>query len=293
MHYFTIRDVENLSGIKAHTLRIWEQRHGLRICKRKESLHRYYDNEDLKFILRIAHLYHKGQRISRLAALSADEINQLTIESFKSGEYDVLINQLIDAGLEYNALQFEQSLRTAVKSMGLEKCIQNVIYPFLDKIGLLWMTNHVLPGHEHFCGHLLQKLLLSSINELPPVKSTKPYCVLLFTPPNEMHYLPLLIAQYVLKKKAIRTVMLGSNIDADIISYCCDNMEITHLYFHFITNLTGFNTSDYIDMLASRFANKRIIAGGGALKEMVHAPSNVHITRSAQEITALHLLLDK
>ena len=76
MHYFTIRDVENLSGIKAHTLRIWEQRYGLCICKRKESQHRYYDNEDLKYVLRIAYLYHHGYRISRIAELNAVQIKE-------------------------------------------------------------------------------------------------------------------------------------------------------------------------------------------------------------------------
>src|ERR1700712_364607 len=129
MHHFTIRDVENLSGIKAHTLRMWELRYGLNVCKRKESKHRYYDNEDLKYILRIAYLYHNGYRISRIAALSPDEITLQALKTFNNDEYEVLVNQLMDSGLEYNQLQFEKSLRHSMKTMGLEKSIERVIYP--------------------------------------------------------------------------------------------------------------------------------------------------------------------
>src|ERR1700712_3002086 len=102
MHHFTIRDIENLSGIKAHTLRMWEQRYGLCVCKRKESLHRYYDGEDLKHILRIAYLYHNGYRISRIVQLSADEILRLSSKKTGQDEYALMVNQLVEAGLDYN-----------------------------------------------------------------------------------------------------------------------------------------------------------------------------------------------
>ena len=127
MYHFTIRDVENLSGIKAHTLRMWEQRYGICLCKRKESLHRYYDNEDLKQVLRIAYLYHNGYRISRIAALSPGELNRLASKRFNNDEYEVLVNQLIESCLEYDQLQFEKSLRSVLGTMGLEKCMEKVI----------------------------------------------------------------------------------------------------------------------------------------------------------------------
>jgi DNA-binding transcriptional MerR regulator len=289
MHHFTIRDVENMSGIKAHTLRMWEQRYGLNVCKRKESKHRYYDNEDLKNILRVAYLYHNGYRISRIAKLSMEEIRLQASQTFNNDEYEVLVNQLVESGLLYNQPLFEKSLHTSIKTMGLEKSIERVIYPFLDKIGLLWLTNHVLPAQEHFCSHLIQKSIMYAINGLPPVKENNGPRVLLFTPKGEMHDLPLLFAQYVMKKKGIKTVMMGSNCTTELLKYCCEHQPVTHLYFSFITNFTNGNTGDYITKLAAAFPNLQIIGTGAALRDVEATPANVRVLRSVQEVINLDL----
>ena len=279
MYQFSIRDVENLSGIKAHTLRMWEQRYGICMCKRKESQHRYYDNEDLKYILRIAYLYHNGYRISRIAALSPEEINSLASKRFNNDEYEVLVNQLIDACLSYDQLHFEKALRLVLGSMGLEKCMEKVIHPFMDKIGLLWMTGHVLPAQEHFCTHLIQKLIISATNTLPPAHNSKARFIL-FTPSGEMHELSLLVAQYIFKKKGIRCILLGSNSPVELLQYCCTHMPVTHLYFHLITNFTNCNAAVYLDKLADLFPGLQIIASGPALKDIETPPINVRILHS-------------
>src|SRR3954469_3183685 len=102
MNNFSIKDIERLSGIKAHTLRIWEQRHGLSFCKRKESQHRYYDNEDLKQILRVAYLYHNGYKVSKIARLLPEEIKQLAQQKLGDLPHQLLINQLVEASLDYD-----------------------------------------------------------------------------------------------------------------------------------------------------------------------------------------------
>ncbi|MEO6314712.1 MAG: MerR family transcriptional regulator [Chitinophagaceae bacterium] len=289
MHHFTIRDVENLSGIKAHTLRIWEQRHGLCVCKRKESQHRCYDNEDLKYILRIAYLYHNGYRISRIAALSPQELTHLAAQPINKDEHEVLINQLMEAGLDYNHLQFEKTLRQVLKLMGLEKSIETVIYPFFDKIGLLWMTGHVLPAQEHFCTYLVQKLIIGAIEGLPAVDCNQPQRVLLFTPKGDMHELPLLFVQYIMKKKGIQSIMLGRNSTTEMLAYCCKHQPVTHLYFHFITNFTNGDAAAYIHDLSDQFPGLQILASGPALKTLQDFPANVRVLRSPQEVIALRL----
>src|SRR5438105_12129127 len=123
MNNFTIKDIERLSGIKAHTLRIWEQRHGLCFCKRKESLHRYYDNEDLKQILRIAYLYHHGYKISRIATFSKDEIKKLATTNSGENNYDIFINQMIEASIDYDQPRFEKIIHNALLHLGFEKAI--------------------------------------------------------------------------------------------------------------------------------------------------------------------------
>ncbi len=288
MHYFTIRDVENLSGIKAHTLRMWEQRYGLNLCKRRESKHRYYDNEDLKYILRIAWLYHSGFRISRIAALSEDEINNLASQNYNADENESMVNQLVDAGLEYNQEQFEKSLRHAMKTMGLEKTIEKIVYPFFNKIGLLWLTNHLLPAQEHFCTFLIQKLIISAINALPAADNNK-YRVFLFTPVKEMHDLPLLLAKYVFKKQGIKSIMAGSNCTIETVKYCCTHQPVTHLYFHLITNFTNCDINAYVKELSEEFADLKIIASGLALKDITSLPSNMQVLHSVHELLNFRL----
>lgn len=283
MYHFTIRDIENLSGIKAHTLRMWEQRYGLCVCKRKESKHRYYDSNDLKHILRISWLYHNGYKVSKIAQLSEKEIIQLSSGKNQHDEYEVLVNQLMEASLDYEEYRFENVFNGLLKSMGMEKTIEKVVYPFFEKIGLLWMTGHVLPAHEHFCSYLIQKTVIAATNALPANYGSDNK-VVLFTPEREMHELPLLFIQYLMKKKGIKNVLLGKNVSVETIKDYCAHQPASHLYFHLITNLTNYSAEEYIDKLSATFANKKIIASGRAVKEIKKIPANVKLLYSLQEV---------
>ncbi|MEP7279456.1 MAG: MerR family transcriptional regulator [Bacteroidota bacterium] len=286
MHHFTIRDVENLSGIKAHTLRMWEQRYGLCVCQRKVSLHRYYDSEDLKHILRIAYLYHHGHKISRIAGFSTEEIIQMASQKYKNDEYQVMVNQLLEAGLDYDQERFENAFNNAIRTMGLEKSMELVAYPFLDKIGLLWMTGHMQPAQEHFCSHIIQKTIIAAINALPEA-TTDLHRILLFTPEGENHELPLLFIQYLIKKKGIKTLLLGKNISLDIVAQYCAHQPVSHLYFHLITNFTHCEPGQYLRKLSARFAAKQIIASGPALKGIDELPPNITIVHSLKDLMAI------
>jgi DNA-binding transcriptional MerR regulator len=283
MYHFTIRDIENLSGIKAHTLRMWEQRYGLCVCKRKESKHRYYDNTDLKHILRIAYLYHSGYKISRIAQLSPEQIIQLASKRNENDEYEVMVNQLVEASMDYDQQQFEKIFSSLLRTMGMEKSIEKVIYPFFDKIGLLWMTGHVLPAQEHFCSYLIQKTIIAATNALPPANTSVNKFVL-FTPEGEAHELPLLFIQYLIKKKGIKNVLLGKNVSLDVLKQYCAKQPASHLYFHLITNFTNSSAEEYLSKLSMAFADKKIIASGPAIKNIQNIPGNVQLLSSLQQV---------
>ena len=119
MNFFSISDIESLTGIKAHTLRIWEQRYDLLNPKRKESKHRLYDNEDLKYILRIAFLYHNGYKISKIVSLSEEEIKKMALETTPGKEnYQVFVNQLTEASIDFDQVRFEKILHNLVLHLG-------------------------------------------------------------------------------------------------------------------------------------------------------------------------------
>jgi MerR family transcriptional regulator, light-induced transcriptional regulator len=289
MHHFSIRDIENLSGIKAHTLRMWEQRYGLCVCKRKESMHRYYDNDDLKHILRIAYLYHNGYKISKIAQLSTDEIIMLASKKYSGDEYEVLVNQLVEASIDYDQQQFEKVFSGLLRTMGLEKSIEKVIYPFFEKIGLLWMTGHVLPAQEHFCSYLIQNSIIVAINALPTI-NTETNRFLLFTPEGEKHELPLLFIQYLIKKKGHKTIMLGKNVSVETIKYYCEHQPASHLCFHLITNFTNCEPAQYLRKLSLAFADKKIIASGPAFNGLENLPGNIVLIHSLQHAISLEFL---
>ncbi len=288
MNNFSIRDVEMLSGIKAHTLRIWEQRHNICLCKRRESLHRYYDNEDLKQILRISYLYHHGYKISKIAVLSKEEIRQLATVPSDENSYDIYITQMIEAGIDYDQPRFETIIRNALLQMGFEKAVLNVFYPFMQKIGLLWLTDHVIPAVEHFSSNLIRKKILVSIEGLEQPFRTKDTVVLIFSPPGEMHEMPLLVSQYFIKLNGISTVYLGTDISMAELEYVCKNIFVSHLHFHLITNFTGKEPAEYIDGLQTIMPGKKILASGPALQEVHARSADIKILRSLREVIEIY-----
>ena len=288
MGKYSIKELERLSGIKAHTLRIWEQRYGICTCKRKESLHRYYDNDDLRQILRIAYLYHNGYKISKIAAFSTEEIKALSLKRLGANSTDRFIQQMLEASMDYDQAKVEEMLDKGVQSMGLEKCMQFLVYPFLEKIGLLWLTDHVIPAQEHFCSQLIQNKIIAAIDRLPPTPPSAIKRIVLFTPEGEEHEIPLLLAQYLLKKQRFKTILLGRNTSLATLEYYCKHQKPTHLYFHLITNLTNLEAVDYLQKIAALFPSLTIIAAGTAIRQIeVKVPNNVSICKSLQELTEL------
>ena len=267
MQRFTIRDIEHLSGIKAHTLRIWEQRYTLFTPKRKESKHRYYDNEDLKIILRIAFLYHNGWKVSKIAQLTPDQIvNEVNRTEINSANFKVYILKLLDAAVDFNEPSFVQVLDDLIGSVGLEMCVTEVCYPFLQRVGLLWMTNNIIPAQEHFSSYLIQHKIIAQTDKLPevPVDSEG---IVLFTPDGEYHELPLLFINYLLKKHMWRTIYVGSNVKLQHLQKFESDNSIRHLFLHIITNFSGLGIDDYLEKLCTTYPNKQIVASGSAIQQ--------------------------
>jgi DNA-binding transcriptional MerR regulator/DNA-directed RNA polymerase subunit L len=284
MNYFSIKDIEMLSGIKAHTFRIWEQRHGLSFCKRKESQHRYYDNEDLKAVLRIAYLYHKGYKISKIAHLTKEELIKLATNDIEECNHDLFIQQLIEATLDYDQPRFEKNIQNAILRFGFEKSILNVFYPFMQKVGLLWVTEHLIPAQEHFSSSLIQQKLLVAIDRLGSAVMNTKDTVVIFAPEGEFHEMPLLIAWYLLKKQGIKTVYFGVNVPLKHIEYYCDNKRPGYFFLHLITNLAGNDPTEYISRLAKKFPAIDIIASGPAISKDAVFPETVKILQAIEEL---------
>jgi DNA-binding transcriptional MerR regulator len=283
MQTFTIRDIENLTGIKAHTIRIWEQRYNFFTPKRKESQHRYYDNEDLKMMMRIAFLYHNGWKVSKIAKLSQEQITEVVRNTaLKAGEYKNYVNKMIEAALDFNEDAFVETMEAVISKTGFEKCIVEVCYPYLLKLGLLWSTNNVIPAQEHFSSYIIQNKIIAETDKLTP-RVRKPE-IMLICPDGEFHELPLLFINYLLRKNGWSTVYLGTNIKTNEVVQVAALPDIKFLYIHLITNFTGLELDDYFENICRTFPDKMIYVSGEGLKVMQRKFTNLRLLLSDQAI---------
>jgi MerR family transcriptional regulator, light-induced transcriptional regulator len=284
MNSFTIRDIENLSGIKAHTLRIWEQRYGIIIPGRKESNHRRYNTEDLKQILRISYLYRQGHKISRIAGMGPEEIKRLSLEFSSKSSYEVFINQLMEASIDFDRDGFEEVFISLFSHMGLEKSMIHVIYPFLNKIGLLWMTGNLIPAQEHFASNFIRNKIIVALDELKKTEGLSEKKIILFCPPGEYHEIPLLLVQYLLKRRGISQVFFGVNTSLANVKEYLVNHQATHILFHLITNFTSRNPLQFLEELRKELPGITIVASGPAYSEINTEMPGVSILRNMGDL---------
>jgi DNA-binding transcriptional MerR regulator len=232
MAHYKISDLEKLSGVKAHTIRMWEKRYNVLSPLRTDSNIRYYDDQQLRKILNIVSLVNAGEKISKVGKLSELELNnEITILS-ESGSLDVkeeiLIQQLVSSGLAYDEVGFEKAFSNSILSFGLLEAYQRVFYPMLIKIGLLWIISELTEAQEHFVTSLLKQKILTAIDGL---KQTPDYLEtwLLFLPENEIHDIGLLIAHYGLKKKGAKVIYLGKDVSVEDLHIVFDEVKPTHI----------------------------------------------------------------
>jgi len=220
MGTFSIKDLEQLSGIKAHTLRIWEQRYDLLKPERTLTNIRSYCDEDLKYILKIALLNRNGFKISKIAAMSPEEVtNHFSCLNDSECQHEMFISLLTTAMIEMDELQFEKIMSNCMEQNGFERTMIDIIYPFLEKIGVLWLSGSVTPAQEHFITNLIRRKLMVAIDGETSKVHESGKSFLLFLPEGELHELGLLFAEYLLRKRGQKVTNLGMSVPLkDVIS---------------------------------------------------------------------------
>lgn len=270
MDRFTIRDIENLCRIRAHTLRTWEQRYHLCVARRKSSQHRIYDNEDLKRILQISFLYHSGVKISRIAQLDPEGIQQAVRSACANQNEEAQLVELLSAGLDFDRSRFEELLRAVIQRQGLERSLQRVLFPLLERIGLLWLTDHVIPGQEHFVSHLVRKQVILATDRLKsPVPGRDP--LIIFAPRGEHHEIPLLVVNYIFRKNGYPTRYFGTDIPLESVRKYLECGRAAAVYTHIITPLK-VSASALVESLTSFRPGMRVFISGPGLAGLEMKP---------------------
>ncbi len=282
---FTIRDIENLSGIKAHTIRIWEQRYSFLKPKRSDTNIRFYSNDELKIILNVALLNKHGYKISQIDKMNReamfDCVLSLTHEEAKAS---IIVNQLLECMVEYDIERFEKLLNKCIDTTGIEKTILQIIFPFLDKVGILWLTNHVIPVQERLVSNVIRQKIIVGIDSLclKPVSHLK---VCLFLPEGEYHELSLLFVAFLLKKKGINLIYLGANIPMVELKTVVTIKKPDYLYTHITTAGQNFNFEKFLALLNKDYRNiPTIISGRLTNAHVKKIPQKIVFKKSLQEV---------
>lgn len=285
MNSFTIKDLELLTGIKAHTIRIWEQRYNLLRPKRKDTNHRVYDNDDLKHIMRVSYLYHRGVKISKIAEMSEEEIRRSSLEERISDDlYQPLNNQLVEAMIDFDQSRFEKIFNTALLRFGFEKTILKVIYPFLQRVGLLWLNDCVNPAQEHFASTLVRKKMMVAIDGLDLSREAGA-SFLLFLPEGEYHEIPLLFVQYLLKQQGCHVVNLGASVPLEDLKFFTDRRPVSHIYTHMLTCFSQKDLDAFLLEMAQLFPQTQVIVSGPQTERIsTELPANIRALHSLDEI---------
>jgi DNA-binding transcriptional MerR regulator len=291
MNIFSIRDIENLTGIKAHTLRIWEKRYGIIIPPTAPGKHRIYDNNDLKHILRISSLYHKGLKISRIAEMSIEEIQKNTLSADPRSNFEAFINNLLEYTVENNETDFKRLMSELRETMGDINMYLHVVFPFLSRIGEFWLNDKIAPVQEHFCSNLIRNELILSIDRVHLNRNQKRTKVILFSPKNEHHEIPLLFCNLMLKSRNIDTLYLGVDTHESVLSSVVNKTKPDWLLSYLITNFTDADINEYVKNISHSFSQHNIILAGPGFKNAVAVNEKVRITRSMNELVNFCLSL--
>jgi MerR family transcriptional regulator, light-induced transcriptional regulator len=285
MNAFTIKDLENLSGIKAHTIRIWEQRYNFLRPQRTNTNIRYYSNDELKMVLNIALLNKYGFKISHIGRMQPQEIKEkiLSLVDTKAIQ-ERIVNELVQEMVDLNMEKFECIISDYIAAKGIERTVIQIIFPFLEKIGILWQTGHINPAQEHLVTNIIrQKLIVGIETTTSPMQLDKTF--LLFLPEGEHHELGLLFMYYILKSRGAKTIYLGANVPLKDVEQVVNLKKPDFTFLHLTGTASSFNFDKFLASIQQRLGCvTTVISGQLTQNYKKKLPGCVQFKRSLSEV---------
>lgn len=276
MGEYKIKDIEVLTGIKAHTLRMWEKRYRILIPERTNTQIRTYTDSELSYLLNISLLNKSGYKISKIASLSEIEINDLVWKIKVSNELDNSGEKLIIALIHLDELLFRDTLNDLIKQNGLENTFTYHLIPFLDRIGVMWLVGSITPAQEHFISNLIRQKLISEIDKLSiPSQEERP--IMLFLPEHEWHELGLLYYQFLLRNKGIHTIYLGQSLPFESALDCIRSFNPKALITSWLTSVEDEFMVNYFRQLKAEVGSIPIYAGGAQINMKISLLNDIII----------------
>lgn len=286
MIHYSINDLEKITGIKAHTIRIWEKRYNVVCPQRTDTNIRFYSDVDLKKLLNISTLNKHGFKISEIVGMGSEKLCEKILEiSNTSSDHDSSINNLIVSMIEMDEDKFEKVLSSSIIKLGFEKTITHIIYAFLEKVGILWQVGTINPAQEHFITNLIRQKLIIAIDgqENSPKPDAKTF--LLFLPENELHELGLLFYTYIIKKSGHKVIYLGQSVPLKDILEVIKIRKADYIITYFVAAFDAKQIPDYLEKISKGFDRKDIFIAGYqvSLLQDENLPQNIKPLQDAEE----------
>lgn len=262
MKHYSIGELELLSRIKTHTIRVWEQRYKLLEPERSEGNTRYYNDNQLKKLLKVALLNKSGIKISHIVEMNDQELSQKADEIIlNTSNIDIAVEQLMNASLNFDQNKTRSFFNQYIKLYGLENTFEKIIFPYLRIVGNLWVSGKITPGHEHFFTNLCKMKLFSEIDKLE-LPTNKESGVLLLQPEWDYHELGILYYMYLFSKAGYFCTYLGQAVPIKDAIQTANTLKKKHIITTFIGPTTRENVLDYINKLVSGTKNTTIYVSG-------------------------------
>lgn len=285
MATFSIKDIEAVSGIRCHTLRIWEQRYGILAPKRTDSNIRYYDDDDLKCILNISILNKHGHKISEIAKMDKEQINGIILKIAGCNNiYDCQVKGLISAMLAFDEFGFHNILTTSIIQIGLEQTMMRIVFPFLNEAGILWQVGSIHPSHEHFASNIIKQKLYVAIDGNIGRYAENRKRFLLFLPENEQHSMGLLFASFLLRCRGHEVLFLGQEVPLKDFKEALGNHKPDFVFTILTSAHVNIDKQEFINSLACTWSDSQILLSG--IQCMCHKlvlPKNVSIIKKMED----------
>jgi DNA-binding transcriptional MerR regulator len=283
MALYSIKDLERISGVKAHTIRIWEKRYGIVSPQRTESNIRFYCDTEVKKLMNIAILLNYGYKISRLAGLDSEELSRKVLEvSMVTNGHDNQLDNLVVAMIEMDEAKFEKLLNQCIMKEGFESTVFKILYPFFEKIGVLWQAGSINPSHEHFISNLVKQKIYVAIDSIPVPAGPDTKKFLLFLPEWDLHDLGLLVYDYILKSRGYKVIFLGPNVPEEDVYSVSEFLKPDYFLCAFSNAVDRGRIEAYIHRIASRFPENLLFITGLQTNNLTGSlPANVKVIHSA------------
>jgi hypothetical protein len=287
MNSFSISELVRFSGVKAHTIRMWEQRYNALKPNRTEGNTRCYDNEQLRRLLNIVSLSDLDYKVSELCTMPDKKLFRL-IEELNAGSriksYEYFVLHLMSAGFTYDEPGFDKIFSHCMLRFGMKDSYLEVIYPMLVRMGFMWSADTIPPAHEHFISNLLRQKFFTAIDSLPLVKPGSDSW-LLFLPENEFHEIGLLFASYLLRFYGKKVIYLGCNLPVQSLTTVVKNTSPNNLLLFFVHHQLPNDTQEYLDNLSNLFKEKNIfVASHEKLSNGLKKRNNIRFLHSAEDL---------